>query len=84
MSEPYEFSVRWHLGGYVNEPWSTKRVENHIYDLLDHALDTMENNIIGRVVISTNQVDVWRPRTPVPKAPEPEQVILPDSRMWLP
>ena len=85
MNEAYEFSVRWHIGGYMYEPWSTRRVKNHIYELLGMALEVMEDNIIeGRVVISTNETEVWRPRPLVPKAPEPEQVILPDNRMWMP
>jgi hypothetical protein len=100
MSETYNFETMLRVEGTVrgysklDAYNSIKSLASWSYDTFGDSLQgrvedvelylKVDNIIEGRVVISTNETEVWRPRPLVPKAPEPEQVILPDSRMWLP
>lgn len=85
MSETYEFwfqlTVRGEMTGY-----SKRHVHDTVREGMYWMMETFSDSLPGRVrVPSKGHIIVAEKMIPaVPKAPEPEQVILPDNRMWLP
>ena len=80
MTETYEFKALLQIEGTVHG-YSKLDAYNSLRDLERWSYDTFEDSLLGRVDFAEFYLKV---DTIVPKAPEPEQVILPDNRMWLP
>jgi hypothetical protein len=81
MTETYEFDIEICVKGVIRDAYSRAYAIDRLDEMSRFALETFEDSLQGRVTEACLWTDVW---APVPKAPEPEQVILPDNRMWMP
>ena len=80
MSETYTFETMLRVEGTVRGH-SKLDAYNSIKSLANWSYETFGDSLQGRV----EDVELYlKVDSTVPKAPEPEQVILPDNRMWLP
>jgi hypothetical protein len=82
MTEMYNFDVMINVKGRV-KGYSKRDAYATLAQLVRWSKETFEDSLPGRLDDSFTMFGVKGIPT-VPKAPEPEQVILPDSRMWLP
>jgi hypothetical protein len=80
MSETYNFETMLRVEGTVRG-YSKLDAYNSIKSLASWSYETFWDSLQGGV----EDVELYlKVDSTVPKAPEPEQVILPDNRMWLP
>ena len=80
MTETYNFETMLRVEGTVRG-YSKLDAYNSIKSLASWSYETFGDSLQGRV----EDVELYlKVDSTVPKAPEPEQVILPDNRMWLP
>jgi hypothetical protein len=80
MTETYNFETMLRVEGTV-KGYSKLDAYNSVKSLANWSYETFGDSLQGRV----EDVELYlKVDNIVPKAPEPEQVILPDNRMWLP
>ena len=80
MSETYNFETMLRVEGTVRG-YSKLDAYNSIKSLASWSYETFGDSLQGRV----EDVELYlKVDSTVPKAPEPEQVILPDNRLWMP
>jgi len=80
MSETYNFETMLRVEGTVRG-YSKLDAYNSVKSLVNWSYETFGDSLQGRV----EDVELYlKVDSTVPKAPEPEQVILPDNRMWMP
>ena len=80
MTETYNFETMLRVEGTVRG-YSKLDAYNSIKSLASWSYETFGDSLQGRV----EDVELYlKVDSTVPKAPEPEQVILPDNRMWMP
>ena len=80
MTETYNFETMLRVEGTV-KGYSKLDAYNSVKSLANWSYETFGDSLQGRV----EDVELYlKVDSTVPKAPEPEQVILPDNRMWLP
>jgi hypothetical protein len=80
MSETYNFETMFRVEGTV-KGYSKLDAYNSVKSLVNWSYETFGDSLQGRV----EDVELYlKVDNIVPKAPEPEQVILPDNRMWMP
>lgn len=82
MTEMYNFDVMINVKGRV-KGYSKRDAYATLAQLARWSQETFEDSLQGRVDTGFFSIGA-KEMIPVPKAPEPEQVILPDSRMWRP
>ena len=80
MTETYNFETMLRVEGTVRG-YSKLDAYNSIKSLASWSYETFGDSLQGRV----EDVELYlKVDSTVPKAPEPEQVILPDNRLWMP
>ena len=80
MTETYNFETMLRVEGTVRG-YSKLDAYNSIKSLASWSYETFGDSLQGGV----EDVELYlKVDSTVPKAPEPEQVILPDNRMWMP
>jgi hypothetical protein len=82
MSETYTFDVMMNVKGTIRG-YSKRDAILSLSQLVQWSKETFEDSLPGRLDDSFTMFGVKGIPT-VPKAPKQDQVMLPDSRMWMP